>query len=406
MKRIIPGISPFRLAEQNIRNRFWRSLAATCTFAIIAGTLFAAQYLVGGATQSLESGINRLGADIMVVPAEYSGTSQTVLLTGQPSTFFFRDDSFTRIQGVPGVAKASPEIFIATLYGQSCCVGPVQIIAIDPARDFTIGTWLVENPGVKMGEDDVIVGNSITGEIGSHLLFYGHNFRIVGRLARTGLMGVDMAVFTRFEDARTMAGESGVRAVRKLTIPEGMVSAVLVRVAPGGSPDDVAAEIRNRVPGARTITPAGLFGTVSGQLTAVTGVLYLSTLAVSLISVPLLASIAAMVAHERRRETAILRALGATRSFVIRQTLMESLGLAIMGGLAGIGIAAVILVAFQDFFALSLKVPFSMPSLGTILTAAGTALLLVIVISGIASLYPTFRINQRATFDTLRDGGA
>jgi putative ABC transport system permease protein len=394
----------FNLVEGNLRNRPWRNLAAALAFAVIAGTLFSAQYLMSGAQQSLDNGIDRMGADIMVVPAEYSAASEAVLLTGQPTSFFFRDAGFEQIAGIPGVAKASPEIFIATLYGQSCCAGPVQIIAIDPERDFTVTTWLKENPGVTMGKDDIIVGSAIIGDIGSNLLFYGHTFHIVGRLDRTGLLGVDMAVFTRFEDAYTMADESGVKAVRKLTLPKGMVSAVLVRVDPGASPAAVSEEIRKQVPGTKTITPNGLLGTVSGRLGVVTSLLYGSTLAVTAVSVPLLGFISAMVAYERRKEIAILRALGASGSFVRNLMLTESLSLSIIGAFAGVGAAALILVAFQDFVALSLKIPFTVPSPPAILAGAGSALALSVVIGGLASLYPAFMVSRQAPYDTIRKG--
>ncbi len=399
-----PPFGFFRFVERNLRNRPWRNLAAMTAFAIIAGTLFSAQYLMSGAQQSLDSGLDRMGADIMVVPKEYSAATETVLLTGQPNSFFFKDTGFEQIALIKGVAKASPEIFIATLYGQACCAGPVQLIAIDPERDFTIATWLKENPGVRMGKDDIIVGSGISGNIGSDLLFYGHTFHIAGRLDRTGLMGVDMAVFTRFEDARTMAAESGKKAARKLALPEGMVSAVLVRVAPGESPEAVAAAIQDTVPGTKTITPNGLLGTIAGQLGTVTTLLYGATVAVTAVSVPLLTFIAAMVARERRKELSVLRALGATRSFVVRLMLAESFTLAILGALAGIAAAGLVLVAFQDFVAFSLKIPFAVPSAGAILADAAGALAVPVVISGIASLYPALVVSRSEPYAVIRKG--
>lgn len=399
-----PPFGFFTLVEKNLKDRPWRNFAALMAFAIIAGTLFSAQYLVSGAKQSLENGIDRMGADIMVVPTEYSAAGESVLLTGQPTSFFFKDDSFEQISRIPGVARASPEIFIGTLYGQSCCSGAVQLIAIDPNRDFTIAAWLKENPGVKMGKDDVIVGSIITGDIGSDLVFYGHTFHIVGRLDFTGLPGVDMAVFTRIQDAHTMADESGIKAARKLTIPPGMVSAVLVRVVPGVSPDAIAGEIRTRVPGTRTITQNGLLGSVSSQLEAITAVLYGSTAAVTAVSVPLLAFISAMVAHERRREAAIFRALGAPQSFVLNLLLTETLSLSVIGALAGIAAAALALALFQGYMAFALKIPFTMPSLPAILAAAGTALVLPVAISGIASVWPAVTVSRRETYETIRKG--
>jgi putative ABC transport system permease protein len=397
------NFSFFRLVARNLQNRPYRNIAMVLSFAIIAGTLFSAQYLAGGARQSLENGMNMMGADIMVVPEKYAAASQAVILTGEPTTFFFNDTGFEKISQIPGVAKASPEIYVATLYGQACCAGPVQIIAIDPNRDFTIATWLKENPGVTLGKDDIIVGSAITGDIGSDLLFYGHTFHIVGRLARTG-MGLDMAVFTRIEDAFTMANESGVKAVRKLTIPQGMVSAVLIRTEPGSSPAGIADEIKQRVPGTKTLTPNGLLSTIAGQLGGITSLLYGSTIAVTLISIPLLGSISAMVAHEKKKENAILQALGATKSFIVKLIMVESFSLASIGALTGIGIAALILIGFQDYIAFTLKIPFAIPSPLTILAYAGSALLLSVVIGGIASLYPAYLITRSEPYETMRKG--
>ena len=393
-----------RLVASSITNRPHRNVATIVAFAIIAATLFSAQYLTSGALQSLDAGMTRMGADILVVPEGYSAAAQTVILMGEPSSFFFNDSGFEQISKIPGVAKASPQIFIATLAGQACCSAPVQLIAIDPDHDFTVATWLKENPGVVMGKDDIIVGSMISGDIGSDLLFYGHTFHIVGRLAKTGMMGVDCAVFTRFEDAYVMADESGVKAVRKLTIPRGMVSAVLVKVDPGIVPATVANRIQAQIPGTKTITPNGLLSSVTGQLAAVTHLLYGSTLAVTIVSIPLLGFISAMVAHERRREVAIFRALGAKKSYVVRLMLTESFAISVIGGLIGIAAAAGILVLFQDFIAITLKIPFNVPSPLTVLINGGSALVLTIAIGGIASLYPAILVNRSEPYDTIRKG--
>ena len=403
MNSSLQTFSFFRLVARNLQNRPYRNIAVVLSFAIIAGTLFSALYLIGGARQSLDNGLDRMGADIMVVPEKYAAASQSVILTGEPSTFFFSDAGYEQIAGLPGVAKASPEIYVATLFGQACCAAGVQIIAIDPERDFTIATWLKENPGVTMGKDDIIVGSAISGDLGTDLLFYGHTFHIVGRLARTG-MGLDMAVFTRIEDAYTMADESGVKAAQKLTIPPGMVSAVLVRINPGVSPAAISDEIKQRVPGTRTITPNGLLNAISGQLGAITLLLYGSAITVTAVSIPLMGSISAMVAHERRKEIAILQALGATRSFVMRLMLAESFSLAVIGALAGIGAATIILVGFQDFIAFTLKIPFTIPSPFTVALYGGSAIVLSVIIGGIASVYPVYLINHSEPYETMRKG--
>ena len=398
-----PGFRFFQLVARNLANHPYRNIAMILTFAIIAATLFSAQYLMGGAQQSLDTGISRMGADLLVVPSEYSAAGQTVLLRGEPTSFFFKNSGFEQISRIPGVAKASPQIYVATLYGAKCCSAPVQIIAIDPEHDFTISSWLKENPGTTLGKDDVIVGAKIDGAIGTDLVFFGHTYKISGRLATTG-MGVDYSVFTRIEDAYVMADESGQKAIQKLTIPKGMVSAVLVQVNREKAPSAVATEIQAAVPGTKIITAHGLLNTVAGQLGGITRLLYGATLAVTVVSIPLLGFISAMVANERRREISILRALGATRNFVMRMVLAESFTLAIVGGIIGIGAASVILVAFQDYIALNLKIPFITPSPLTLLMYGGGALSLAAIIGGIASFYPALLVTRADPYETIRKG--
>jgi putative ABC transport system permease protein len=111
-----------------------------------------------------------------------------------------------------------------------------------------------------------------------------------------------------------------------------------------------------------------------------------------------------MVARERSREMAILQALGATKGYLMRLVLAESFSLSIIGGFSGMGAAAVILVGFEDYIASALRIPFVIPSPLSIIAAAGSALLLVIVTGGIASLYPAVLITRSDPFDTIRRG--
>jgi putative ABC transport system permease protein len=391
-----------RLLVRNLANHPYRNIATIFAFAFIAATLFSSQFLMNGVQESLDKGISRMGADILVVPEEYAAASQTVILSGQPSSFFFEDSSYDKISGIPGVEKASPQVYIATLFA-SCCAAPLQMIAIDPENDFTIATWLKENPGVILGKDDMIIGDAVIQNVGNDLMFYGHTFHVVGILEQTG-MGVDNSVFIRIDDAYVMADESELKAVKKLTIPPGMVSSVLVKVDPGTSPDDVAREIQDQVPGTKTITPNGLLNTVSGQLGAVRRLLQGTTLAVTIVSIPLLACISAMVAHEQRKDFAILRSLGAKKTYVMGLIFAESFSVAAIGGFIGIGGSAIILVLFQDFIASTLKIPFIIPSPLAILVNGITALALCTVIGGIASLYPAIQISRSDSYETIRKG--
>lgn len=400
------GASPrfnFRkLVWMKISRHGYRALLTILVFAFIAGTVFSAQYLFIGSGESLDRGTKWLGADLMVVPKEYNAAGENILLTGEPTTFFFSDSSFEQIAGIPGVEKASPQIYIGTL-SASCCYAPLQLVAIDPATDFAVTSWLRDNPGVVLGKDDIIIGSGVDAGVGSDLMFYGHPFHVVGVLAPTGMMGVDAAVFTRIEDAYAMADESGEKAVKALTIPRGMVSSVLVRVEPSSSAGAVGRAIEEQVQGVRIITPTGLSVTIAGHLAEVNRFLWGSAAAVTVIAVLLVGITSLFVAHELRREIAILGALGITRALVIRLALAETFSLSIVGSLIGILGAGFLLVSFQDFIAYSLRVPFVLPAPAALVIAAGSALLLSVVIGGIASVYPTIRVIRSEAFQAIRN---
>jgi len=91
-----PKFGFIRLISANLINRPYRNIATIIAFAIIAATLFSAQYLMTGAQQSLDAGMTRMGADLMVVPSEYNAKAETVILMGEPSSFFFNDSGFEK----------------------------------------------------------------------------------------------------------------------------------------------------------------------------------------------------------------------------------------------------------------------------------------------------------------------
>jgi putative ABC transport system permease protein len=373
------------------------------TFAVIAATLFSAQYLTSGAEYGLNQGTFWMGADIFVVPEDYMTERENSLINGSPSMFFFNDSSFEQISQIPGVSGASPQILIATLAEQSCCSGFVQLIAIDPEHDFTLAPWLETQHSITMGKDDIIIGSDVDGEVGSDLKFYGHIFHVVGKLDPKGMMGVDRAVFTRIEDVYTMADESGEKAEKNITIPRGMISSVLVRVEPGLSPSIVGSEIRSRIPGSRTITPTSLLATVTIHLAGITRLLFGSAVAIILFSVPLFTFLSVMVAHELKREIVLLGALGMTKVFILQLIIAESFIYSVIGSFFGIGFAAIFLVSFQNFITSSLEIPFFIAPPLALIAAAGSTFLVCLLISGIAQLYPTIRIVRSEAYRNIRE---
>lgn len=386
-----------------MRRRPFRNIATILCFMIVTGTLLSTAFLIGGAQKSVQVGMDRLGADILVLPQDYVIKGQTVLLTGKPTTFAFAESILPEIGQIDGIASATPQLYIGTLQNQGCCSTDIQLIGFDPATDFTIQPWLQDQLGRSLGINECIVGYGIIAQPGTVLTFYGHNFTVAGKLDPTG-MGMDSSIFVRMEDAYTMSKESGQKAVRPVGIREGQVSAVLVRVSPGEDRDEIAQLIRKNVLGTYPFTVSYVAKKVNTQLSAATQVLFAVTAAVTLVSFPFIALISTMVANERRRELGLLRAMGATRGFVFSVVFGESVLLAIIGGLAGVVITGLILSQFVPFITASLEVPFLWPSVWTTVAEAGAAILLVIGVAGTAALYPAYRSSRMEPYEAIRKG--
>ena len=397
-----PRFDFLKLVKRNLMSRPYRNMAIIITFSLIAAALFSAQYLASGAAESLYRGTRWFGADLTVVPEGSTSAGEDSLLSGSPAMFFFSDAGFEKISRIPGIAKASPQILVATLAGASCCSDYLQIVAVDPEKDFTLLPWLKDNPGVILGKNAVIVGSRIDGNIGSDLLFYGHTFHIVGRLEPTGMRGVDKAVFIRMDDAYTMADESVSKAEKPLILPRGMVSSVLVQLDSGSSPVVVGDAISREIGGTRILSPDSLSGTVTRHLAGITLFLHNIAIFVTAVFIPVLILVSILLAREMKQEVTLLGALGATKAFILRLILAETFSSSVIGSLAGIGAALVVLVGFQDVIAYSLAIPFSIPSPLEIMYAAGSTLLITLTISGIASLYPTIRLLRSEVYGNIR----
>lgn len=392
----------FDFVIKNILNRPFRNGALILSFAFIAASLFTGHYLISGATDSVKLGISRLGADLIVVPINYSVQSEAVILRGEPSTFFFNNSIVPKIENIDGVEKVSPQIFLASS-SASCCSMQIQLIAFDPKSDFTIAPWLTEKQGKTLRKNDIIVGSEITGNVGSSLVFYGHPFNIAGRLESTGT-GVDTSVFVQTEDALIMANESKTYALELLSIPKDGVSAVLVRVENTSENNDVASRIIKNVPGTQVITTTSLISKVSDQLMFIYRILNLTAIVATLTSIPLIVLITVMITNERRREIGVLRALGATRGKIFLLIVSESVAIAAAGGLLGIILSWVILFMFQEYIAQLAQVPMSVPAFSSLLPIFSLALFTSVTVGGLASLYPALNASMMEPYEALRSG--
>jgi putative ABC transport system permease protein len=383
------------LAWRNIRGNTFRSVVVSLCAVLVAGFVLSTTLVIRGAESSLQLAMARLGADVVVVPQGAESKVESALLMGTPANVWMPAEKLDKLRGVRGVAVASPQLYLSTLKDAACCsVSDMFLVAYDPETDFTVQPWLEENlgGGLRLGES---VGGTYVfvppGE--QNIKLYGYFLTLRGNLEPTGT-GLDQSMFLTFDTARDMARISTTQAEEPLEIPEGSISAVLIKVAPGNSPENVALRIMHDVPDVTPITSPDLFQAyrkqLAGLLTTVAAVLALTWV----LSVLLIGLIFSMAAGERKRELGALRALGATRRFVFQSLLAEAGILALTGAAIGLGLAALVTYLFRDFIMSSLGLPFILPSPLSLIEFVALGLLLALVSVTLAALFPALRISR------------
>jgi len=303
---------------------------------------------------------------------------------------------------VEGVEQAAPQTFIATL-SASCCALPTQLIAFNSTLDFTVRPWLDDELGRPLERDEIILGNQISGEIGESLVFFGHPFYVAGILEPTGT-GVDQSIFVQDTDALVMAKESFELSWEPILIKPGEISAILVKLSPGADADEVSARIEETVPGVSVISSNNLAKKIDAQLTSTVSSLYLMAGAVTIVSIPLIATVSSLVANERRREIGLLRMMGAKKSFVFQAILMEALLLALIGAIIGTVGSSLFIVIFKDLITTNLGIPFLWPGLDTLLLQVWLVMLAAISLGALSALYPAIVASRADPYDAIRSG--
>jgi putative ABC transport system permease protein len=404
-------ISLSRFIAAGILNKPARNLATVFCFAFIAANIFSAQYLVAGTAGTIDEGVSRMGADLLVIPTQYSllirGTQMGPVSAGtiirvEPSTMRINTSLIDAIGKVQDVSTMSPQLFVATLSLPSLSPDPVDVYGIDPVTDFTVTPWLAEPTAKAPGRGEIIVGSAITGERAVPLQIGAKTYTVTGRLDPTR-SAVDHSVFMTLDDAYLLAAEPGVLSPSSPPIGPGMVNAILVQAAPGADPSMVSARIQQPFPSTfiKVLERHTALKPASKAAQGLPALLNTLSFVVILAAFPLIALIAAMVAHERRQEIGLLLSMGATRSFVFLIVMAESLILGSAGGVAGVGVS---LAAFTLLGGASVPFlqGFQIPPVPEAAMMGAIALSIVILVASSASLWPAYRSSRMNPWDAIR----
>ena len=402
----------------SLKNLPWRNLkgypgrtaalmlfAALMAFAVFGGTM-----MIGGVRNGLETVKSRLGADIMVTPESTKNEfdAQTVLLKAEPGYFYMDASVLEEIRAIDGVEIASPQLFLASAKA-GCCSTRVQMIAFDPATDFTIQPWLKETHVAKqMGLLDVVIGSTVDWASAAQddvIRFYDTECHVVGQFAPTGST-LDSAVYMNFDTCKALiqaCRDKGMFKYENLDA-DGVISSVMIRVKPGYDIETVAGQIRSSVDGVSVATATNMVSGIAASLEKISGTVSVLIIVFWLLGLTMVILIFTLMMNERRREFASLRAMGASRGILSGIVVKEALTVNLLGGLLGIAASAVILFSFSGLIGESLGAGFVLPSIAQTVLLAILALLSVTVSAALAAWSAGKKVNHMDASLVLKEG--
>jgi putative ABC transport system permease protein len=321
----------------------------------------------------------------------------------------------SEIASVPGVARVFPTITVEAKPGSLQVVSlglPDRIVSHDPAEDqysalktsFAAGGDVTSSGQVVLGSNFAAefkkkVGDTITLPVrpaDATADFVQHTYTVVGILNPT-LTAPDTAAYVNLADAQQLFKESLPFALQANFDQTQYAAGFDVYGTPGTNLDQLADRINAQVAGIKAQRPSKIVkalidgGALFTEITTAAALLALVIGGLAVINTMI------MAVSERVREIGIKKAIGATTRRVMREFLLESAFIGLLGGVIGFGLG------FAVTALLNASVPASQGAL--FLVTPGLAALCVgfaLVLGTVAGIIPAFRAARLDPVSALR----
>lgn len=397
-------LTTFRLSLENLKRKPLRTAGLIVIVSLTAFVIFAGGILSASMENGLGSLRERLGADLMIVPTGYDEGAEGIILRGEPAYFYFDKSVEEQLARMDGIKNISAQFFLTSL-NQDCCDVPVQIIGYDPGTDFSISPWISEVYDDTVNDGEIVIGSDITADTDNQLKLFNEEYRIAARLEETGT-GLDQAVYANMNtinDIFSAAKKSNFSFIEK-TDPRSSVSSILIKLEDGCDPEVFTRNIRSSFDGLQVIRTKSMINDIADNLNAFIGIISVFVLIIAVIALLMLTFVFSMMANERKKEFAVLRALGASCAKLSRLVFCEAAIVSAAGGILGTGVSMVFALSFSTWTGDSLNLPYMQPGADAIIILAAAAIIISLVLGPLAAVYAAARLSRREVSDLLREG--
>ncbi len=380
------------LVLQGLKERQFRSLLIIFFILVLTGFLLATTVILRGVEKSLRTGMEKLGADIIVIPYDITEQAQQEVLAGKlGSTDWMPADNVRRISEMEAVEKVSPRLYLGSIKGSSYSTdNELFVIAFDPQTDFTILCWLKDKlkQPLRIGE---AIGGALINKVSpsGHVSMNGYELILVGKLDPIGIW-YDQAIFVTFDTATDMKAKGAVSDEVSLEA----VTNITVDLKPGIDVNETTVKMLLTAPGVWPVQAPKLMTILESQRAGLIKSLFIALGIIWILAVILTAFVFSIIVNERRREIGMLRAAGASRNFIFRLFLTESAILAIGGGVAGIIVSTLFLYITRSWLMSALDIRVLLPPLPGFVAFTVLCFLIALLLVLPALLYPAVRASR------------
>jgi len=339
------------LAARDVAHGFGRYLATAVGLGLLIGVTLSMAGIYRGMSDDARAFLRATGTDVWVVQQHTLGPF------AEASTL--HDDAWRAIRVLPGVSEVGNATFLTTQVRHGERWVRVMVLGFEPGRPGEPGYLVAGRPVTRSHFE--AVADVLTGfQVGERVRIRRNEYTVVGLTRRMVNQAGDPMMFIPLRDAQeaqflkdneaivndrnrlaanpriNRPGVPGVLdAVGEVQTSNSNVNAVLVRVAPGVEPAEVAANIK-RWKHLQAFSTAEmediLVGTVIERAAKQIG---LFLLILAFVSIAIVAFIIYTMTLGKLKEIAVLKLIGTRDRTIAAMILQEALGLGLIGFLIG-----------------------------------------------------------------------
>ena len=337
------------VALKNLKRKAFRTGVLVVSIGLLVSIfVFGASFLLS-VSSTLEKSVQRLGADVLVVPIGARDYAEEVLLETKTKVFYMDRGIVERVKNVEGVQDVTYQTYMTTVFGLCCDIPPATVVSFNQDTDFIVNPWLDKALGRKLKKNEAIIGFEAYENFGlmdvSSSLLFGVRFDLVGVLEKTGT-GLDNAIFMSDEniDAVISRGKAGLKP--------NTISVIFVKVKNGHDPLQVSRNIEGAIIEVDTIERNDMGNKIITALTDIKNIFIITISLAFMLSAFLAWTVFSAIVNERSREVGIMKAMGARNSDIVIMFTLEILILGILGSVLGILFGTYLSLSLSSLFSL------------------------------------------------------